>query len=308
VRVRTALATLVVLTLACADDGREKPPRPPRLAAEAGAVDRPIVIATYAGSTLTADRLREQMSQLPPSSLRRMNDPERRREFVDGLILNDLLFADGDRAGHADDPDIERQVDALRRRLVVQRMMEEMRRPPDVSEEQARAYYDANPELYSGTQIRASHILVDDEAVAEQVQREAAAEPARFAELAERHSTDRRTAERGGDLGRFAPGRMLPAFERVAFKLDEGQVSEVVETAHGHHVILVTERVDGEQRPFEDVRSQIEKTLADEAVRRALETKFEALRAEADVRIDDEALEGFEPPTQGAPARRVHGH
>jgi parvulin-like peptidyl-prolyl isomerase len=104
--------------------------------------------------------------------------------------------------------------------------------------------------------ITASHILIafngadatpreersrrDAEALAKRVRAEAAAEGADFAALARKHSDDEETRSKGGDLGAFARGIMLPRFEQIAFSLRVGQVSDVVETQMGFHIILRT--------------------------------------------------------------------
>jgi len=90
-------------------------------------------------------------------------------------------------------------------------------------------------------QIRARHILVDSRAEAEVVLKNLE-EGEDFATLAEELSNDPGSAELGGDLGWFARGQMVPEFEEVAFSLEPGEFSAVVETQFGFHIILVEER------------------------------------------------------------------
>src|SRR2546426_1153748 len=127
------------------------------------------VVATYQGRQLTADQVRQEMERLPAPSRAYVTAPERKRQFVENLILNDLLFDEGKKAAYDRDPEIERQVTDLRKRLVVQRVMRQYQTPPEITDEQAHAYYDENPNLYSNTQIHASHILVKDEDTAKQI-------------------------------------------------------------------------------------------------------------------------------------------
>jgi peptidyl-prolyl cis-trans isomerase D len=98
-----------------------------------------------------------------------------------------------------------------------------------------------------------------------------------FAALAKQHSADPGSAAKGGDLGFFPRGRMTPAFENAAFALDPGQLSEVVETPFGFHIIKVEERHAGGPKPLDAVRDEITKTLKHE---RALAKARE--QAEAD--------------------------
>ncbi len=129
-----------------------------------------------------------------------------------------------------------------------------------VTEEEIQSYYEENISRYSQPeQIKASHILVDTEeeilAVVEQLEN-----GADFAKLAEEKSTCPSSA-RGGELGFFSRGQMVPEFEYVAFKTEIGQISEPVQTEFGWHVILVTDKKEAAVQPLDDVRTNIETTL-----------------------------------------------
>lgn len=287
VLIATGLASL----LAC----QAAPPERPR--AEAGPV-----VAEWAGAVLTAGDVRAEMAKVPAVSRASLAELEGKRKLVDRMITNRLLYEEGRRRGYADDPEIVRQLDALRERLVVQRLMRDLRQRPAVSEEEARRYYEENRPLYSTTRVRASHILLGDEATAKVVQAEAAAHPDRFPALAREKSTDQTSAKRGGDLGMFGAGRMVPEFERAAFALRVGEVSPPVKTHYGWHVILVTDRREGETRPFDAVASQITTLLANQKLEAQVEAAVAKLRSEARIRIDEERLRALEPPAGAAPS------
>src|SRR5439155_1417690 len=121
------------------------------------------VVATYQGRTLTSGRIAQELERLPAPSRTYLAAPDRKRQFVENLALNDLLYAEGAQAGYDKDPEIARQVDDLRKRLVVQRVMRKYQTPPTITDEQVKAQYDQNPILYSTAQVHASHILVKDE-------------------------------------------------------------------------------------------------------------------------------------------------
>lgn len=91
-----------------------------------------------------------------------------------------------------------------------------------------------------GDEIRASHILVDNEEHADQIKLELERSDKNFAELAEEKS-EGPSGDNGGDLGFFGRGKMVPAFEKVAFDLDTGEVSDPVETEFGWHIIKKTD-------------------------------------------------------------------
>ncbi|MFQ5793210.1 MAG: peptidyl-prolyl cis-trans isomerase, partial [Acidobacteriota bacterium] len=151
-----------------------------------------------------------------------------------------------------------------------------------VTEREIERYYNQNLYLYeSPEQVQASHILFkteadnDDEvrARAERVLAQVRA-GGDFAELAREHSEDT-SAERGGDLGSFGRGEMVPEFEEVAFSLEEGDVSDLVKTAYGYHIIKVTGHQPPLTRPLESVKEEIRSQLAREKARDKMEEAVE---------------------------------
>lgn len=143
-----------------------------------------------------------------------------------------------------------------------------------VPEEELRKYYEQNAARYATPEERrASHILIAADASAPAGQRAAArekaegllaevrAKPALFASLAAKNSDDPGSAARGGDLDFFGRGSMVKPFEEAVFSLEPGQVSDIVETDFGFHIIRVTDKRGGERRAFESVRDDIAKEL-----------------------------------------------
>ncbi|WP_010093728.1 peptidylprolyl isomerase [Ornithinibacillus scapharcae] len=132
-------------------------------------------------------------------------------------------------------------------------------------------------------EIRASHILVEDEATANEVKKKLD-EGGDFAELAKEYSTDG-SAEQGGDLGYFATGRMVKEFEDAAFSLKEGEISDPVKSEFGYHIITVTDIPT-----LEDEKETIRRQLATEQVDNAkVQEKMDKLIEDAkiDVKIED---------------------
>jgi peptidyl-prolyl cis-trans isomerase D len=145
------------------------------------------------------------------------------------------------------------------------------------SDAQVRAFYDLHLEdrFTDVEQVRARHILVavppgGDDAAKAQARAEAedllrqVRAGGDFEALAKKHSKDPGSAAKGGDLGFFPRGRMVPAFDAAAFALEPGQVSELVETPYGFHIVKVEEKKPGGSRPLEAVRDQIVQELTGE--------------------------------------------
>jgi peptidyl-prolyl cis-trans isomerase D len=139
-----------------------------------------------------------------------------------------------------------------------------------VSEADARADYDQNKARYgTDEQRRASHILIVPESgdkaaakkKAEQVLAQVKAKPSDFEKLARENSKDPGSAAQGGDLGFFGKGMMVKPFEEAVFKMKPGEISDLVESDFGFHIIKLTEVKPAEVKPFEQVKGEIERDL-----------------------------------------------
>jgi foldase protein PrsA len=135
------------------------------------------------------------------------------------------------------------------------------------------------------TEVQASHILVDDEKTAKEVQAKLK-EGGDFAKLAEEYSKDPGSKSKGGDLGFFGKGAMVPEFEKAAFTLEKGETSELVKSDYGYHIIKVT---DKRENKFEDKKEQIEKELKQQKAKPITEI-LDKLRKKADIKIKDKEL------------------
>ena len=132
-----------------------------------------------------------------------------------------------------------------------------------------RAYNEGIDQFSTPDQIRASHILLktegkDDATVkarAEDVLKQAKA-GADFAALAKKYSEDEASAAKGGDLDYFGRGRMVPEFDAAAFALEAGQISDLVKTQYGYHIIKVVEKKTGTVQTLDAVRPQLTDQLA----------------------------------------------
>ncbi|WP_283747244.1 peptidylprolyl isomerase PrsA [Bacillus cereus] len=149
-------------------------------------------------------------------------------------------------------------------------------------------------------EIKASHILVKDEATAKKVKEELG-QGKSFEELAKQYSEDTGSKEKGGDLGYFTAGKMVKEFEDAAYKMKKDEVSEPVKSQFGYHIIKVTDIK--EQKPFDEVKGDIKKDLVQ---KKAQDAQFmnDLMMKEikkADVKVDDKDLKDlFEEPKADA--------
>jgi peptidyl-prolyl cis-trans isomerase D len=176
-------------------------------------------------------------------------------------------------------------VEALRARAVVL--------PGEVE----KYYRDNEPQYTTPEQVRASHILLktegkDEAAVKAQAEALLAQVKAGadFAALAKQKSEDEVSKAQGGDLDYFGRGRMVKEFEDVAFALPVGQVSDVVKSSFGFHIIKVTDRKPETRRPLDEVRQQITEQLAGERAQTQAAAQAEQIAREAKTAADLERV------------------
>ncbi|HEY3884785.1 MAG TPA: peptidylprolyl isomerase, partial [Vicinamibacterales bacterium] len=157
-------------------------------------------------------------------------------------------------------------------------------------------FYDKNPDKFKqDEQVRASHILirVDPNAdAATKKKAHAAIESllkqaragADFAKLAREHSQDG-SAQQGGDLNYFSRGQMVPQFDQVAFSLKPGQISDVVTTQFGYHIIKVTDHKPARTVPLEEAKPQITQFLTEQKKQQHADTFIEGLKKKSKIEV-----------------------
>lgn len=177
-----------------------------------------------------------------------------------------------------------------------------------ITDDDANNFYSANIKQYeTPEQVRASHILIRPDkgdpntdpneakaealAKAQDLLRQIKEEGADFVELAKVHSQSP-SKDKGGDMGFQPRGAWVASFEKVAFELKVGQISDVVETPYGYHIIKVTDRKEAGVKPFEQVREEIIKMLKQRKQGELFQKYLVQLRAGANIVFPP----GKEPP------------
>jgi peptidyl-prolyl cis-trans isomerase C len=167
---------------------------------------------------------------------------------------------------------------------------------PGPSDADAKAFYDKNPDKFKEEEsVRASHILVRvDEKADAATKQKARAEidsvlkqikaGGDFAKLAQEHSQDGSAAQ-GGDLNYFSKGQMVPAFDKVAFELKPGQVSDVVTTQFGYHIIKVVDHKAGRTVPFEEAQAKIKDFLGGQKKQEHADAFIEGLKKKSKIEV-----------------------
>ena len=186
--------------------------------------------------------------------------PEQFKDVVHGMVQEEILLQDAATEGVEQDANVQSKLEQARRQVLIEELL---RRKviafTQVTDEEARKMYEDNKALFSTETVRVSHIMVRTEAEAEAVLKELQAGKD-FAELAKTKSQDSGSAEKGGDLGELRHGQTAQEFEDEAFRLKEGELSAVVKTQYGYHILKGGAHASVIE-PFDEVKGQIRKSL-----------------------------------------------
>lgn len=229
----------------------------------------PVVVTAPGGITVTAEEVMAEAAQRLPADVRAqaMADPRNVLTLANDIAIRRVLAAQALDAGLDKDPEMAFRLQLARERTLSDARLAQLegQRPDRAAlEKVALAEYRANPDKFmTPEQVRVRHILIDArscdaEKQIAQLLEQARAPGADFAALAQQYSQDPGSAKRGGDLGLFERGRMAPEFDKAAFSLTKpGEVSDVVRTQFGFHIIRLEERRPAAREPFEKIRDPL---------------------------------------------------
>lgn len=272
--------TIMALALSAAVGLAQDKPAPAPAAAAAGNNDP--VIMSAPGVQVHKSEFEAALKSLPAEYQQFAQGPGK-RQFADDYIRMKLLAAEGTKAGLDKDPDVQAQLALLKENLIAQAQLKKLDSSLKVSDADLHAYYDAHKSDYE--EVKARHILIafkgspaaqtgkkelteeEAKAKAEDIRKQIQ-NGADFAALAKKESDDTGSGAQGGDLGSFSHGQMVPEFEKAAFAAKPGELTPVVRTQYGYHVIQVQEHG---ATPFEQVKPAIEKSQREAKMRAALD-------------------------------------
>lgn len=289
------------------------------------AASRGDVLAQIDDTVITVSEFQERINSQSPYVRARYTSLEHKREFLDNLVKFEILAGEARRKGLDRDPEVVRTM----KQVMIQKLLKqefERVRIEDIKDEEIKAYYDTHlSEFNKPPEVRASMILVKDEATARKVMDDARAkgiENAGFRELVTQFSLDEPTKERGGDLRFFddKTAELPKEIVEASFKMvNIGDVSGPIKTAQGYAVLKLTGQRKALTRTVDDVKQQIRSKLFRERRQKLMDDYEAGLRKQAKievhndrlsrVKIDttsgDDALKpapgSFHPPGQNAP-------
>ncbi len=277
------------------------------------------ILATVNGQNITEADIDRAMSMIDPQQRIAYDSPDGRQTVLDNLI-DFKIFAQAGRDENLQNTEKFKETMAeIEERvffsLATEKILDAAANPP-VTDAEARKFYDEHKEIFEvPAAIRASHILIRADKSMPKKDQEAAQKKAAnlihdietkkisFEDAARDNSGDG-TRARGGDLGFFAKGQMVPEFEKAAFALKVGEMtSKPVKTDFGWHIIKVTDKRDASTRAFDEVKEDIKEDIVHQRQVEAIQKERDALREKYGVKIVEQKPEAASPEaSEPAPA------
>lgn len=254
----------------------------PSAAAPAQATSADPVIVSAGDVTIHQSEFENALKTLPAEYQSYAQGPGK-KQFAEDFLRMKLLAGQGYKAGLQNDSEVVQQLNLMRDNLVANAELKKIDSTIKISDADLQKAYDDNKKEYE--QVHARHILIafkgspaaqagkkeltdaEAKAKAEEIRAKLVA-GADFAEMAKKESDDTGSGARGGDLGTFGRGQMVPEFEQAAFDAKVGEISPVVRTQYGYHIIKVESH---DTTPFAEVKATLEKGLRQKQVQAQLD-------------------------------------
>ena len=225
------------------------------------------ILATVNGKNITKqDAQTFVTAQAPQANFSDLRDEEKRM-ITDRLIEKQLFIELASKEGLAEKAEIKKYMAKIKEELLVNMWMQEQMDNMVVSDSESKAFYEKNPQQFAGkASMHARHILLEDEKSATEIidtlkTLEGLVLKEKFIALAKEKSTGP-SGPKGGDLGTFNQGQMVPAFSKAVWALSDGQMTQkAVKTQFGYHIIYLEKKSEAEPIPYDNVKEKIIESL-----------------------------------------------
>ncbi len=291
------------MMLAFAPSGCGKPP------AQDQGKDEDVVLAKVGEVTITVADFEETINAYSPYLRQKYNSPEMRKQKLDEMVEFELLALEAKSLGYDKDPGIQ---EAVKQQLVreLQEEILEGIKLEDITDEEARAYYDAHPDKYhKPPQIRVAHVVLDDKVKAQALLDELMADQTnavKWREAVVKYSLDETNKQHGGDMGYISkleertegepvlPDAIVIAAHQIA---EVGHIhSELVEVDGKFHILKLTSTRPAIDRTFEQVRRQIQSIIWKDKREQAQKDFIDGLKKKANVKVNYKVLGEIQIP------------
>ena len=234
------------------------------------------VLAVVGGNEVTEKDLNAIIMRYPEQNRMMFQSEQGKKQLIEQLISFELMNKFAKEIGLDETEEYKETIANISKEVLASMAINKTLQDITVTDEEVKNYYDENKDAFAEpATVSAKHILVATEEEAKNIQKEILAGNLTFEEAAKKHSTCP-SSEQGGSLGAFSKGMMVPEFEKAAFELEIGTVSEPVQTQFGYHLILVDDKTEASVKEFEVVKNVVTQQL----IKQRQDKKYGELLAE----------------------------
>lgn len=228
------------------------------------------------GKEITHNDVHDFVHSMGQEGMRYHNE-EGFQQIADELLNQELFLLDALDRGLDKDEEYIREVEFAKEQILKQYAIRDILNSVKVDEEKVKDFYEANKEQFTDIyKFKASHILVDDEQKAKELKAKIDAGES-FEEIAKSDSTCP-SSQRGGDLGEFQSGQMVKEFENALLEMENGEISDVVKTQFGYHIIRLDNKEILKENKYENFKDELERTLLSQLQQEVYVGKAEELK------------------------------
>ena len=242
------------------------------------------VLATVNGSEITEKDIERSLLRFPQETQDHYKTEEGKKQFLEQIVNFELIYNYAIENDMKNDPDYIEQVRLIEKDVLIQIGVKNIMADIDITEEEIKKYYESNSEMFKSEETAsAKHILVDTLEQMQEIKLEIV-NGMSFEEAARKYSKCPSAAQ-GGSLGSFTRGRMVPEFEKAAFELQVGEISEPVKTQFGYHLIQLDEKSTEDAKSLEESRQMIVKNILNQKQNEKYISSIEELKNKYKIEI-----------------------
>lgn len=236
------------------------------------------VLAIVAGEEVTEKDLNDFMENVPQEQQAYRTNPQFRQQCLEQLIALRMFTKLGEEEKLDETEEFKKIMEGARKDILAQMMVSKTVQDITVTDEEAENYYKTNKAQFSkGETVRAKHILTDSEEKCAEILKAVESGEKTFEDAAKEYSTCP-SGQRGGDLGEFGKGQMVPEFEKAAFGAEIGKLVGPVKTSFGYHLIRVEAKSEAKETAYDDVKESIKTGLLQQKQNIAYNAKVKELK------------------------------
>jgi peptidyl-prolyl cis-trans isomerase C len=264
------------------------------------------VLVTIDNEKITLNEFNKALDKIPMNMKMLVATESGKRTYLDNLITKRLLLREAKKEKIDSDKEFLERLDEIKDQLLMESLLKKkLTIEGKVTDEDLKKYYDAHKEEFKKEgEINTRHILLKTEDEAKQVlARLQKGED--FVELAKRYSIDPNAKASGGEIGFHPRGSLLPEYESQALKLKKvGQISGIVKTQFGYHIIRLEGIKPPTYVPFDEVKEFIKQKIGQEKQKELFEKYVQDLKKSSKITIDEQLLKTEEKPGTTSPAEK----